>query len=240
MEAFRLDGTIEPETIDEALVPFGGLPWGVCDIGPDIPLPEKYEKALVVIVPFLRMLSMDDYSEPLFKGLQWETFARIRNISAALSDMFKSRGARFGFPPETESLDIDAFETEMTEIFSAKEAARRAGLGWIGKNNLLVTEKYGPRISILSILCDISLPQGSPAHKNRCGGCRMCAAHCALRVIRGKPWAEGIKREEQIDYAKCSLSRLLGYGSVGRKFTCGKCVAACPYGTEKTEKIDKG
>jgi ferredoxin len=225
--------------IDDALKPFGAPLWGVCEMDSTLSLPEKYEHALVVIIPFQRMLTIGEYSEPLFKGLQWGSFSQMRNVSAALVELLRSQKIRFGFPPDTESADTDAFERNMTEAFSAKEAARRAGLGWIGKNNLLVTERYGPRISIFTILCDIPIPAGTPSEKSRCGSCRMCAQNCAFHVIRGVLWVPGTRRDEQVDYAKCSLTRLKGYETIGRKATCGKCVAACPFGTGRTPRGER-
>ena len=43
-----------------------------------------------------------------------------------------------------------------------KTVATRAGLGWIGKNCLLVTKEYGSAVRLSSLLTDAPLPAGTP------------------------------------------------------------------------------
>ena len=59
-----------------------------------------------------------------------------------------------------------------------KTAATRAGLGWIGKCALLVTEQYGSGIRLSTILTDAPLEVGVPVEASRCGGCTACQSVC--------------------------------------------------------------
>lgn len=43
-----------------------------------------------------------------------------------------------------------------------KAVARAAGLGWIGRNCLLITPQYGPRVRFATVLTDMPLPTGEP------------------------------------------------------------------------------
>jgi epoxyqueuosine reductase len=56
--------------------------------------------------------------------------------------------------------------------FSHKMAATRAGLGWIGKTDLLVSEKFGPRIRLATVLTNHRFDNlGMPITESRCGIC---------------------------------------------------------------------
>ncbi len=56
-----------------------------------------------------------------------------------------------------------------------KDAAYYAGLGCIGKNNLVVTPDYGPRVRLRAMLLSESLPATGPANYNPCA---LCPAPC--------------------------------------------------------------
>jgi epoxyqueuosine reductase QueG len=222
------------DRISSALSAYSPVSWGACDTagGPELPAPlGEFKRVLVVVIPFSGALSAENYTEPYFKGLQWETFGRMRRISATLKEFLNTEGVPWGALPSLESSDIDAFERDMTELFNAKEAARRAGLGWIGRSNLLVTERYGPRLSLYALLCDAPLGAGTPIAKSRCGDCVRCVENCAFHAIKGPCWTNGISRHVQVNLAACSRGRLTWQEKIGRKAVCGKCVAVCPWGS---------
>lgn len=67
-----------------------------------------------------------------------------------------------------------------------------SGLGWIGKNNLLVTEKYGAALSMCSVLTDVPLNTvKTDMISCRCGECNLCVKVCSVQAIYGKSgnWA---------------------------------------------------
>ncbi|WP_366923970.1 hypothetical protein MFMK1_000908 [Metallumcola ferriviriculae] len=60
-----------------------------------------------------------------------------------------------------------------------KDAAVFAGLGCIGRNNLLVTPEYGPRIRLRGIAADINLPSTGPTFFDPCEYCdELCKEPC--------------------------------------------------------------
>ena len=60
-----------------------------------------------------------------------------------------------------------------------KDAAVAAGLGCLGRNNLLVTPEYGPRVRLRAIGISAALPSGGPAAFDPCSGCAApCRAAC--------------------------------------------------------------
>ena len=68
-----------------------------------------------------------------------------------------------------------------------KTIAGLAGLGWIGKHNLLVTEKYGSAISICSVLTDAPIDsKRQKASVPLCGNCNICREICKPSAIKGE------------------------------------------------------
>lgn len=60
-----------------------------------------------------------------------------------------------------------------------KEAAIQAGLGCIGRNNLLVTPEFGPRVRLRAMTISVELPPTGPVDFDPCLGCDApCLKHC--------------------------------------------------------------
>jgi NAD-dependent dihydropyrimidine dehydrogenase PreA subunit len=137
-------------------------------------------------------------------------------------------------PPtvSTEELDGIYFKTLRTDL-SHKMVATRAGLGWIGKTDLLITRQFGPRLRLTSILLkNRVVSQAKPIAKSKCGTCRICVDICPVQAASGRAWNINIDREKFFDPWKCrnqcaefGRTRLLMNARV-----CGMCVAACPRG----------
>jgi epoxyqueuosine reductase len=102
---------------------------------------------------------------------------------------------------------------------SHKDIARRAGLGWIGRNNLLVTPEFGSRLRLVTILTDLPLPAAVPQSFG-CGDCRACLAPCPAGSIKERP--------EDFDHKSC-YEKLKEFRRAGlaSQFICGICVKAC-------------
>jgi epoxyqueuosine reductase QueG len=102
---------------------------------------------------------------------------------------------------------------------SHKHVARAAGLGWIGRNNLLVNDQFGSRIRLVTILNDLPLPIDSPSLKN-CDSCRNCLSVCPAGAIK--------ERQEDFEHLRCyeqlrTFAKTLHFSHN----ICGVCVKAC-------------
>ncbi len=119
-------------------------------------------------------------------------------------------------------------------IISHKLAAHLAGLGWIGKNCLLLTDRFGPRVRFVTVLTDAPLQTGSPIDKP-CGKCHVCFDACPVKAFTGKEFHEEDPRQVRFDALKCSEYR--------KEHPCGLCVSSCPQGKlrarqSKAKQID--
>jgi len=113
---------------------------------------------------------------------------------------------------------------------SHKAIARAAGVGWIGRNLLLVTPQFGPRVRLASILTDMPLKAGKPS-RNRCGVCRECIDSCITHALHYSDFDDYPERNEVFEVDKCA-SKLREFASdpdIGT-MVCGICIKVCPWG----------
>lgn len=128
-------------------------------------------------------------------------------------------------------------------LVSQKIAAHLSGLGWIGKNCLLVSPRFGPRLRLATILTDALLPAGEPA-PDRCGTCRECVDICPAGAIQGRPFSPEEPREARFDAPSCAAYCEGEWGRLGVKdrtapgHVCGLCLWVCPYGRKGNSKED--
>jgi epoxyqueuosine reductase QueG len=101
---------------------------------------------------------------------------------------------------------------------SMRHAAVAAGLGTLGKNTLLLNEKFGNTLNIGAVLTDIELPSDDLAESICKDGCRLCLDSCPVGALNGTS-------------ANQKLCRMNTYTSNPRGFevtNCNTCRVVCP------------
>ena len=112
---------------------------------------------------------------------------------------------------------------------SHKMIAHIAGLGWIGKNCLLVTREHGPRVRFISVLTAAPLKTVDNPLAGQCDDCEECLKVCPVKAIRGRSYVPGESREERFDFLKCQ-AYFEGLKKSRKHAVCGMCLYACPHG----------
>ena len=110
-----------------------------------------------------------------------------------------------------------------TSPIHEKSLAAAAGLGWIGKNSLMINPQIGAWGLIGVILTTEKLPFDKPM-ENLCNGCDKCAAACPRQAIKGRK----LEIPDCIAYQTIE-SKAETIGQSQSVYGCDICICACPY-----------
>jgi len=119
-----------------------------------------------------------------------------------------------------------------------------AGLGELGRNGLLITPQYGPRVRLCKIFTDLPLKPDRPIEfgvKEFCKKCKLCAKHCEAKAISSE--------EEPNFKVACSSnnpgalkwyvnSELCYLFWHENGIDCSTCIKVCPYNKISARKND--
>lgn len=115
-------------------------------------------------------------------------------------------------------------------IFSHKYAAALSGLGSVGKSGLFISERFGPKVRLGTILTDCEFDVENSSPKCMCGDCIECVINCPAQAITGNEWVPGDDRSVIIDAKACSDYMKNNFQHIGRGAVCGICMKVCPKG----------
>jgi epoxyqueuosine reductase len=154
--------------------------------------------------------------------------SRLDQIASRLGSVLQRKGYK-AFPvPASKRVDDD----RICAIFSHKLSAHMAGLGWIGKNCLLITPDMGPRVRWATVLTDAPLETTRGSIGERCGECRECVDVCPVKAFTGRPFRAGEPRAVRFDATRCDRYFSKMKEKDAETAVCGLCLYACPYGRQ--------
>ncbi|MDR2121864.1 MAG: tRNA epoxyqueuosine(34) reductase QueG [Flavobacteriaceae bacterium] len=108
--------------------------------------------------------------------------------------------------------------------------AQRSGLGWIGKNSLLISKQVGSFFFLAEIICDLELVYDTPFKTDHCGNCTRCIDACPTQAIVDERVVDSNKC---ISYLTIELKEEINEKFRGKMqdwiFGCDICQDVCPW-----------
>ena len=137
-----------------------------------------------------------------------------------------------------------------------KDSAVMAGLGCIGRNNILVTPEYGPRVRLRSLTVDADLPSSDPMNFDPCADCEgYCRKACPQHAFDNQVYTTDTYGQEilpgrdgSFSRPVCNIQMELDNNNAKKEEVegfdkpikiikyCRKCELACPVGKHLDSK----
>ncbi len=199
---------------------------GGCDLGVS---PVKGQENLRYAFSFAVKLS-DSVLKTIDGAPSFMYFQHYRAANALLDNI------AFKLSQKLELLGYNAFPVAASQslgknnpfygLLPHKTVAVLSGLGFVGKSGLFLTEKYGSKVRLATVLTDMPLANEKPIIENGCGDCTACMKACPAGAIFGElPKTDG---RRNFDPEKCSKYMKEKFQDIGRGSVCGVCIKVCP------------
>jgi epoxyqueuosine reductase len=133
------------------------------------------------------------------------------------------------------------FKATWTFDIPLKTAAVHCGLGVQGKNTLLITPEYGPRVKLIAVLTDAVLDTDSLRVDDFCHDCDRCIRVCPTNAL--EPYRLNLTRcivyssespdsDDVTEDVRQAEKRLLSRPTSNSFIECTRCIDVCPVGKE--------
>lgn len=190
--------------------------------------------SMAVQLPISVFETISDQPTPIYSSVYKTANLMLDQLAYKTAVMFQKEGYHSLPVPASQVLDHENWYAAI----SHKAVARMAGLGWQGKNLLLITPQFGSRVRLVTVLTTAPLIVDAPL-KNRCGNCMLCRDACPAKAIRGVNTTDHYQnRNAALHFSRCVDKLTIEYAALPgiEASICGICIKVCPFG----RKIKKG
>jgi len=151
----------------------------------------------------------------------------LDQLSSKIAGILKSKGYQ-AMPIAATVQGMNNYN--LSTLLPHKTVATKAGLGWIGKNALLITKSFGSAIRLTTVLTNIEFSSAEPIKTSLCGSCQTCVEACPANAIIGKNWHLGIPRNKIYNPFLCGdfMQKLAEKMNIDDRI-CGQCIVSCPW-----------
>jgi epoxyqueuosine reductase len=177
-------------------------------------------KSVVVIGRAFNRSLFDAKSNVPYTIVRHKLMDSINDISIQMSFALEKKGFMAVPVPSAEPYEFwDEENRHGRGIISLKHAAQNAGLGFIGKNTLLINKRFGNRLWLGAVLTDAEIEADSIREKACPINCRICIDACPQSALDGTTIVQKKCR-------KVSTASTPGGGVV---LSCNICRKVCPF-----------
>lgn len=105
--------------------------------------------------------------------------------------------------------------------------ASEAGVGWYGRNSLIINDKFGSFISLGFILTDLEL-ESDKKEKQKCGNCSLCITNCPVGAIKDGYELNSKICISRLTQTKEDIAYPLRDKMENKVYGCDTCQMVCP------------
>ncbi|MBY9003093.1 MAG: epoxyqueuosine reductase [Candidatus Lokiarchaeota archaeon] len=179
---------------------------------PKINRPNNYHenaRTVIIIGLIVRDIILDAWTTDDKFGINFHFLDSIlENRLFSIKDYLLERGFKSKIIPYKPGLFL-------------KDAGAIAGIGPIGKHNLLISNEVGSQIRLRALVTEAFLETGNPITESEyCKDCEICIKVCPANAIK----RDGYDRQSCLDYNLSNLKKL----SKNTVIWCNICLDACP------------
>jgi len=213
---------------------FGASLTGICKLNRDwlyaeADVPEKFENVIVMAIEMDPdgIATSPDVPAAAATGVG---YSRMAFVLACMGEFIRNLG-------------YDAIQCGNDTALSIPLAID-AGLGELGRNGLLITPQYGPRVRLCKIFTDLPLEPDQPIEfgvKEFCKRCKLCAKYCEAGAISmdDEPSFEVACRSNNPGVLKWYVNVDLCYLFwCENGIDCSTCIKVCPYNNRTAAKAE--
>lgn len=189
---------------------------------------KRFNPALLVPEAKSVIVGAVSYKNRFSEGYEADFDARIASYAltddyhTTLRDMLRKVALGLGFSdPRSVKICVDSVP------LAEKSLAKRAGIGWIGRNSLIINPSFGS----FMVLGELIVPEecdeySTPYEEDGCVGCGRCLLRCPTGAIRPN---------RSINTSLCISNRTIEeagdelFDTKGWVFGCDECQTCCPH-----------